>query len=137
MNTYNVQDCQNVQNEQYLIQAFISGIPDFMDNTLELIANNPTLVSPSIIDAIAFRVCCGSYHTPCLHALLFDCGIDGMLKAYQLITEDPSLLMYINTHDEWERYIYVHMLFMNTHIPHRVNTHIPHHRIQHSRYCHI
>lgn len=137
MNTYNVdydQDCQDVQNEQFLIQAFISGIPDYMDNTLELIANNPTLVSPSIIDAIAFRVCCGSYHTPCLHALLFDCGIDGMLKAYQLITEDPSLLMYINTHDEWERHIPHHRMI--THIPHHHILYIPH-RIQHSRYCHI
>lgn len=68
MSTYNVDYDQDDKNKQYLIQAFISGIPDYMNNTLELIANNPTLVSPSIIDAIAFRV-------PIIHHVYTHCSL--------------------------------------------------------------
>lgn len=88
-------------------------IPGEVDEALSTLANNTTLACSEVVNAISDVVDYGILIPKCLYALMFHCGLVGMMKVANLIVDRPELLDYVSTDECIRQLVFIGILITN------------------------
>jgi hypothetical protein len=70
-------------------------------------------VSSGVVDDIVYVITCGICVSGCLSALMFHCGLAGMMKVAQLIVDRPELLDYVRSDECLRQLVFISILLTN------------------------
>ena len=112
-NNCNVCNCLNCVTRRKISGGLHTLVPGIVYEALSTLGTNPACASSDVVDALADVVDYGICIDECLYALMFHCGLAGMMKVAQLIVDRPELLDHVSTDECLRQLVFIGMLLTN------------------------
>jgi len=96
-----------------IVGALGTLIPEVVDEALSTLTACPEVACLKVVSAISNVICQHIRVSECLYALMFYCGIDGMIEAGYLIVDTPELIDYISTDECMKQLMVIRLLLTN------------------------
>lgn len=106
-------NCNICTTKRQVIGGLRTLVPGIVDEALSTLANNTALACSEVVNAISDVVDYGILIPECLYALMFHCGLAGMMKVAQLIVDRPELLDYVSTDECIRQLMVISLLLTN------------------------
>jgi hypothetical protein len=106
-------NCHNCITKRKIIGGLGTLVPGIVDEALSTLGTAPACASSDVVDDLVNVIDYGICVSRCLSALMFHCGLAGMMKVAQLIVHRPELLDYVSTDECLRQLVFIGILLTN------------------------